>query len=166
MILKCAQHISLSEHSHPPKLIKSYIAISCLIKATLCSENPPQLSNGCYSMKTDCIFLPDRKKIKNKTYFVPNGLQGIEPAKRCQDGEGSILCFTGDLCSSWKSCESQTARQIRLPYSWSQPSELAMTWVTWVTISVLADRYIPVGRANSRLLTLSTYFNSGTVTDL
>lgn len=57
MILKCAQRISLSEHSHPPKLIKSYIAISCLIKATLCSENPAQLSNGCYSMETDCIFL-------------------------------------------------------------------------------------------------------------
>lgn len=116
MILKCAQHISLSEHSHPPKLIKSYIAISCLIKATLCSENPAQLSNGCYSMKTDCIFLLEKKKKNRKTtYSIPNGLQGIEPAKMCQDGEVSISRFNGDLCSSWKPCESMTARQIKLP---------------------------------------------------
>ncbi len=119
MILKCAQRISLSEHSHPPKLIKSYIAISCLIKATLCSENPAQLSNGCYSMKTDCIFLLERgekkRKKKKTTYSIPNGLQGIEPAKMCQDGEVSISRFNGDLCSSWKPCESMTARQIKLP---------------------------------------------------
>lgn len=140
MILKCAQRISLSEHSHPPKLIKSYIAISCLIKATLCSENPAQLSNGCYSMETDCIFLlegrerereaEEKKKKKEEkegegkkkqkqtpktTYSIPNGLQGIEPAKMCQDGEVSISRFNGDLCSSWKPCESMTARQIKLP---------------------------------------------------
>lgn len=62
MILKCAQHISLPERSHPPKLIKNYIAISCLIKATLCSENPAQLSNGCYSMKAGRICLRERCK--------------------------------------------------------------------------------------------------------
>lgn len=115
MILKCAQHIRLSEHSHPPKLIKSYIAISCLIKATLCSENPAQLSNGCYSMKTDCISLPGVKRKKKTTYSIPNGLQGIEPVKMCQDGKVSTSRFSGDLCSSWKPCESMTARQIKPP---------------------------------------------------
>lgn len=65
MILKCAQRIGLSEHSHPPKLIKSYIAISCLIKATLCSQNPAQLSNGCYSMKTEWMLLAEEEDKKN-----------------------------------------------------------------------------------------------------
>lgn len=67
MILKCAQHISLPERSHPPKLIKNYIAISCLIKETLCSENPAQLSNGCYSMKTGRVCLRERHKIHTRT---------------------------------------------------------------------------------------------------
>lgn len=70
MILKCAQHIRLPEHSHPPKLIKSYIAISCLIKATLCLENPAQLSNGCYSMKADCICLRDIQRGKENPHIL------------------------------------------------------------------------------------------------
>lgn len=134
MILKCAQHISLSEHSHPPKLIKSYIAISCLIKATLCSENPAQLSNGCYSMKTDCIFLltkKKKKKTKKTTYSIPNGLQGIEPANTCQDGEVSISRFNKDLCSSWKPCESMTERQIRPPCP-GLLRRLNWHWLRWL----------------------------------
>lgn len=132
MILKCAQHISLSEHSHPPKLIKSYIAISCLIKATLCSENPAQLSNGCYSMKTDCIFLQEGgEKNRKTTYSLPNGLQGFEPVRMCQDGEVSISRFNRDLCSSWKPCESMTARQIKLPCPWLL-RRLNWHWLGWL----------------------------------
>lgn len=67
MILKCAQHIRLPERSHPPKLIKNYIAISCLIKETLRSLNPAQLTNGCYSMKAARICLRERHKIHTST---------------------------------------------------------------------------------------------------
>lgn len=56
-----------------------------------------------------------KKKQQTTTYSIPNGLQGIEQAKMCQDGEVSITRFSGDLCSSWKPCESMTARQIKPP---------------------------------------------------
>lgn len=97
MILKCAQHISLPERSHPPKLIKNYIAISCLIKATLCSENPAQLSNGCYSMKAGRICLRERRKTHmrasahthpDKAYYISSGPRGPKTAKICWDGDG------------------------------------------------------------------------------
>lgn len=126
MILKCAQHIRLPEHSHPPKLIKSYIAISCLIKATLCSENPAQLSNGCYSMKADCICLRDIQRGKEKpthimshikhthihTHYVPDGQPGPETAKM---GRGSSVWRGVSTPAGSDMAQPQTSCQLRLP---------------------------------------------------
>lgn len=125
MILKCAQHIRLPEHSHPPKLIKSYIAISCLIKATLCSENPAQLSNGCYSMKADCICLRDIQRGKENphtlchilnththTRYVPDGQQGPETAKM---GRGGSVWRGVSTPAGSDMVQPQTLCQLRLP---------------------------------------------------
>lgn len=110
MILKCAQHIRLPEHSHPPKLIKSYIAISCLIKATLCSENPAQLTNGCYSMKADCICLRDIQRGKQNPHLlchILNTRTHIMSPKASRD-QGRprwaemVLSGMALLWSSWK----------------------------------------------------------------
>lgn len=109
MILKCAQRISLSEHSHPPKLIKSYIAISCLIKATLCSENPAQLSNGCYSMKTDCIFLLEEREKNRKQHILSlMACRGLS-RPRCAKMERfpshasmGIFAPAGSLVNQWR----------------------------------------------------------------
>lgn len=49
----------------------------------------------------------------------------------CQDGEASISRFNGDLCSSWKPCESMTARQIKPPYPrWLR--HLNWQWLGWL----------------------------------
>lgn len=49
----------------------------------------------------------------------------------CQDGEASISRFSGDLCSSWKPCESMTARQIKPPYPrWLR--HLNWQWLGWL----------------------------------
>lgn len=127
MILKCAQHISLSEHSHPPKLIKSYIAISCLIKATLCSENPAQLSNGCYSMKTDCIFLLEEKNRKQHilSLMACRGLSQPRCAKMerfLSHASMGIFAPAGSLVNQWQqgrsNCRAQGCWDIWIGTDW------------------------------------------------
>lgn len=114
MILKCAQHIRLSEHSHHPKLIKSYIAISCLIKATLCSENPAQLSNGCYSMKTEEHFSygggrgekKRKKEKKTNILFVTACREWNQP--RCAKMKRVLSHASVEIFAPAGNCESMT----------------------------------------------------------
>lgn len=49
----------------------------------------------------------------------------------CQDGEVSISRFNGDLCSSWKPCESMTARQIKPPCP-GLLRRLNWHWLRWL----------------------------------
>lgn len=113
MILKCAQHISLPARSHPPKLIKNYIAISCLIKATLCSENPAQLSNGCYSMKAGRICLRERRKTRAHTqtkHIIFPAARGDRRRPRWR----SFGMWSGSGAGNGTT-QSVTERQIALP---------------------------------------------------
>lgn len=121
MILKCAQHISLPERSHPPKLIKNYIAISCLIKATLCSENPAQLSNGCYSMKAGRICLRERRKthMRASAHTPRQSILYFQRPAGTEDGQDLLRWrWFGKWSGSGAgngTTQSVTERQIALP---------------------------------------------------
>lgn len=167
MILKCAQHISLSENSHPPKLIKSYIAISCLIKATLCSENPAQLSNGCYSMKTDCIFLRGGGEDWKQHILSLMACRGLSQPRRAKmerfpsHASMGIFAPAGSLVNKWQQGRSnrraQGCRYIRIGTDRGDRGLNAS--------SVLAAQWLPVGQRSPTLLTLCTYFGGRPVID-